>query len=490
MINTLARAIFKLFRTTPLIIWVILIVAAFLRLYRIGDFATFLGDQGRDTIIMYEIATLQHFPALGPVTSIGRMFLGPLYYYMMSPWLLLAGYSPVGPAVGVAVLATVAIWLQFHAVQDMLKDRMTATLSVALTATSWVLIEYNRFSWNPNLLAPLGFFTIWSWYKALQTKQLRYYLLTGALFSSAMQMHYLGITLVAVFAVTYLLDMARHKAPATSHLWRALCMIGAWAALLAPFLLFETIHNFPNIRSVLLLNNNENTQTANRLGEVFSTFSHVVTYTTQQPIQEGLSIVLFLCITIVAIVASLKKQPIGYLCAAFVLMILTTSLYTGAKFPHYLGTFYILFYTIAAYIIMALSRNKWVQMALITVFMGVFMYLQAPHYRFLYENPSRQVARAKNVADVIAKNTNSSSYRITALPEQYASYSYRYMLIAFYQAPIDSENKHERGDELFVVCEQECDPRSSPLWDIAFFSPEKTAGIYKADGATVYKLTR
>jgi hypothetical protein len=490
MINTLARAIFKLFRTTPLIVWVIIIIAAFLRLYRIDDFATFLGDQGRDTIIMYEIATLKHFPALGPVTSIGRMFLGPLYYYLMSPWLLIAGFNPVGPAIGVAVLATFAIWLQFHAVEDMLKDRMSAILSVAFTATSWVLIEYNRFSWNPNLLAPLGFFTIWAWYKALQTKQLRYYILAGTLFSASMQMHYLGITLAIVFAITYLFDMAIHKAQPIQHLWRMLCMVGAWAAVLAPFLLFEAIHNFPNTRSVLLLNSNENTQTANRLGEVFSTFTHVVTYTMQQPLQENVSIILFTCISIVALVATIKKQPIGYLCTAFVLMILVTSLYTGAKFPHYLGTFYILFYTIVSYIVMMVSRNKWARLALITVVMGAFMFLQAPNYRFLYENPSRQIARAKNVADVIAKNTDSSSYRITALPEQYASYSYRYMLIAYYQSPIDSENKHERGDELFVVCEQECDPRSSPLWDIAFFSPEKTAGIYHADGATVYKLTR
>jgi len=91
----------------------ILVVGAFLRLYKIDQYMTFLGDEGRDVIIVSRF--IKHFDLMlvGPGTSVGNMYLGPLYYYLMVPALFLAGFSPVGPAVQIAILgvATIAlIW--------------------------------------------------------------------------------------------------------------------------------------------------------------------------------------------------------------------------------------------------------------------------------------------------------------------------------------------------------------------------------------------
>jgi len=74
----------------------ILVVGAFLRLYKIDQYMTFLGDEGRDVIIVSRF--IKHFDLMlvGPGTSVGNMYLGPLYYYLMVPALFLAGFSPVG----------------------------------------------------------------------------------------------------------------------------------------------------------------------------------------------------------------------------------------------------------------------------------------------------------------------------------------------------------------------------------------------------------
>ena len=61
----------------------------FLRFYRFSDFATFLGDQGRDAIIIKRMLTFEHLPAIGAPTSVGQVYLGPFYYYFIAPWLLL-----------------------------------------------------------------------------------------------------------------------------------------------------------------------------------------------------------------------------------------------------------------------------------------------------------------------------------------------------------------------------------------------------------------
>lgn len=489
-LSKLQRRLHNLVSLTPPIVWIFIAAGAFLRLYRIEDFATFLADQGRDAIVMHDIITLKHFPALGPVTSIGSMFLGPLYYYMMSPWLLIFGMNPVGPAVGVAVLGILALWLQYHAVNDMFEDRMTAIVSVALAATSSTLIEYNRFSWNPNLLAPLVFFTLWAWYRGLTKKNIWYFALAGALFSASMQMHYLSVVLVFVFAITYLTSISALRAPVKTHFARFVAVVASWGAVLAPFLLFEAIHSFPNLKSALLLAQSPNTQTSSRLGEIFSTFAQVFHYSTQVTTQDYITTTLFICIAIIAVVGLIRKQPIGFVATSLVVMTVATSYYTGAKFPHYLGSFYLLLYTFIAYLLSTMFTNRTVKVLIGAVFVLLFVSLQAPNYRFLYENPSTQIARARRVSDMIALHTTSLKYRITALPEQYASFPYRYMLTAYYVTPIDTDNKDDRGDELFVICEQSCEPRKSSLWDIAFFSPEVNAGKYTVDGVTIYKLTR
>src|SRR3990167_11025306 len=86
------------------VIGLILLIGAFFRLYKISSYMTFLGDEGRDVIIVRRIFTELHPPLIGPGTSVGGMYLGPLYYYLMAIPLLIAGFSPVGPAVMVALL--------------------------------------------------------------------------------------------------------------------------------------------------------------------------------------------------------------------------------------------------------------------------------------------------------------------------------------------------------------------------------------------------
>src|SRR5438477_3677172 len=88
----------------------ILIFASFLRLYKIADYMTFLGDEGRDVLVVYNILH-GHFTLLGPTSSVGGFFLGPIYYYFMAPFLWLFGYSPVGPAVMIGLLGVVTVWL-------------------------------------------------------------------------------------------------------------------------------------------------------------------------------------------------------------------------------------------------------------------------------------------------------------------------------------------------------------------------------------------
>jgi 4-amino-4-deoxy-L-arabinose transferase-like glycosyltransferase len=57
----------------------ILLVGAAMRLYHIGGYMTFLGDEGRDAIIVRRLLVDFDPILIGPGTSIGNMYIGPLY---------------------------------------------------------------------------------------------------------------------------------------------------------------------------------------------------------------------------------------------------------------------------------------------------------------------------------------------------------------------------------------------------------------------------
>src|SRR3972149_9953213 len=96
-------------RKEAIILGLILILGALLRLYKIDQYMTFLGDEGRDAIIVRRLLVYGDPILVGPGTSIGNMYLGPLYYYLMAPALFLAGFSPVGPALQIAILGIITI---------------------------------------------------------------------------------------------------------------------------------------------------------------------------------------------------------------------------------------------------------------------------------------------------------------------------------------------------------------------------------------------
>src|SRR4051812_17758872 len=92
----------------------LILITLGLRLYRIDAYMTFLGDEGRDALMMKRILTTFDIPLLGPPTSIGNMYLGPLYYYMMAVSMAIWWLNPIAAAVMVALIGTATVGLIYY----------------------------------------------------------------------------------------------------------------------------------------------------------------------------------------------------------------------------------------------------------------------------------------------------------------------------------------------------------------------------------------
>jgi len=153
---------------------IILLIGAYLRLYKIDEYMTFLGDEGRDAIVVRRLIVDFDPILIGPRTSIGDMYLGPLYYYMMAPALALSFLSPVGPAVMIALLGIVTIFFVWWVGREWFPSAHSAKaqgrleqgrkaprsgqvsvaglIAASLYAISPTVIVLSRNSWNPNIM--------------------------------------------------------------------------------------------------------------------------------------------------------------------------------------------------------------------------------------------------------------------------------------------------------------------------------------------------
>jgi hypothetical protein len=178
----------------------LLIVVVFTtRWWRLPETIQFQGDQGRDAILVHRFLSEGDVMLLGPVTSTGNMYLGPLYYYFMAPWLLLSAYNPIGPVVGVAILSTLTVWA-IYALGPELVGRRAATLAALLAAISTVASFHARFSWNPNPAPFVSFFLLWSLVRA-RTHSLWYLVISSICVATLIQLHYVTLLVAPVVGI-------------------------------------------------------------------------------------------------------------------------------------------------------------------------------------------------------------------------------------------------------------------------------------------------
>src|SRR3990172_241851 len=187
-----------------IILGIILLVGATLRLFRIDEYMIFLADQGRDAMVVRRLLVNADPILVGPGTSVGNMYLGPIYYYLMAPALWLANYSPVGPSVMVALFGIATIFFLWYFARRLF-GAWGAGVAAFLYAVSPTVVSLSSFSWNPNIMpffALLGIFSTWKFW---QEERFGWIVVAGASMGFVLQSHYLGLLLLPTLGIFWLL---------------------------------------------------------------------------------------------------------------------------------------------------------------------------------------------------------------------------------------------------------------------------------------------
>jgi len=492
----------------------IILLAAFLRLYKINGFMEFLGDQGRDVLIAYNILH-GHLTLLGPTASVGGFFLGPIYYYFIAVFLLIFRFDPVGPAIMVALFGILCVYLIYRFGNELF-GKGAGLIAALLFAVSPLVVTYAKFSWNPNLMPITTLLLMYFLYKGVYKNNLKFLLLSGILFGICMQLHYLELFIGVVAAFYIFLGNAFF----TKLIWskKLLQIIKSYAVYFfgfiigfSPFLLFEVRHNFVNIRNIIqFIFHSPNTGSGNYLGIVSDIFFRVFArllvnfpsasdyhlYNSSLISVSQIAIILLSLVSIIALLKVKNKLVALLFFLWLVLSVLLFGFYKKSIYDYYFEFLYPVPFILLGNLFYLLFKNasKIGKTAIIFIVAILFLY-NLYFANPLFAAPNYQKDQAKKIADFVMKQAGGKPFNFALLTAHNSDYSYRFFFVTSNDSPIEilnpaqDPNRKSVTSQLLVVCESlPCSPLDNPLWEIAGFGQAKIANHWRVSVVEVYKL--
>ena len=521
----------KAFILSPNIsILVILTLASFLRLYRIQGYMTFLGDEGRDVLVVYNVLH-GDFTLLGPAASVGGFFLGPIYYYLMAPFLWIFNYNPVGPAVMVAIFGVATVYLLYRFASEFFNKRV-GLIAAFLYSVSPLAIAYSRSSWNPNLMPFFSLSSLYILYRAVKTNNWKFFLLCGFLLGICMQLHYLAFFLGAVIA-DYVLAIniiqgiyEKSFAKYFVELLKQYTLIFVGFVLgLSPFLGFEIRHGFQNIGSIyrFILKSDDTGIGLNFFSNVYDVFFRlfarlVTNFPASDQIAAGqysnialwyiLALLLGLSSLSILVYKFIKNFPyskekykknheeflkFNLLFAWLGVGVILFGFYKKPIYEYYFGFMFVLPFILAAHALDFLNLKKnLLKITSVVVFIALTV-VNLYGIPFKYE-PNRQLKQVKTIAEFVLDKTEGKPFNFALITGGNSDHAYRYFFklrnqdpVAIEPPPVDPQRKTVT-DQLLVVCEGPCQPLGSPLWEVAGFGRAEITGEWDIIVVKVYKL--
>ena len=463
----------KKFLSKNWLLILILLIAAFCRLYRISGYMEFLGDQGRDVVIVRDFLKNGNLFFIGPQTSIGNMYLGPFYYYLIAPALLLANFNPVGPAVFVALLGVATAYLIYFVTKKWF-NRRAALIAAFLYAISPIAIKYSNFSWNPNIMPLFALLFIY-----LMTE--KRYLWASLAFAMCLNSHYLALLLLPVAFIIWLKNSPR------KYIKETILAIVIFFLSLIPQFLFDLRHQGQNIKALATFftqrETTVNLKAYKSLPVIPSLFNQINTdLLAGKNINFGIALSIILFIGIIYLLLKHRNQNFLYCVLWYLVGLVGLGLYKQHIYSHYFGFLFPVVFMLMAYLLSKLPKLLTI---LLLISLTIFSLIQNP----LRWPPNSQLKTTTQIIDLILTNSNNQDFNFALLAKQNYDPPYRYVL-SEKNAPVKLL-KDQITEQLFVVCEPfqiDCQPINNPEWSVAAFGWAKIDEEWEINGIKVYKL--
>ncbi len=434
------------------ILVLILIVALVVRLDNIGPRTEFLGDQGVIATELYNSFKSGYLPSTGLMHSNG-IRTGPILFYLMAPSYFLAGNNPVGISVFMALVGVATVFLLFI-IGESLYGRVPALIAAGAYALSPLIAAQSRAIWPPAFLpffSVVGLFgLVW-----MRQKQNPAWLVVVSAAGAVMSQMYIPalptVVFLGVTGLLLLLSMGKRHSGKTLLFWfmvSAACFFVIWV----PFLIYESAHEFEDIRMFLLTTFFSNAPSGSlgstfgdRVGLIRSVFEKLLPI--GQPQLVGIIGGLF---TVVAFVfGGFWGRLLVFWYAVSTIPIL---LFAGPTFEHYVAMLLPLPFFLLGFLLKQLSIFP-KYMTVLVVCILLLLQISTGSKVQTYND----LTRTESLVDEMVAQSKGQDFSFTPLSSRsFSDYHYRYFFLRKGIAPqVVYEDYYP---VLFLICEESACP--------------------------------
>src|SRR3989338_1857396 len=143
----------------------ILLIGAFLRLYKLPQLMPFIADQGWFYISARDMLMGGGIPLVGITSSHTWLHQGAMWTYILAVILKLFNYNPVAPAVFTALLGVITVFVVYKLGKELFSERV-GLISAFLFATAPIIIADARMAYHTSsipLITALLILSVYRW---------------------------------------------------------------------------------------------------------------------------------------------------------------------------------------------------------------------------------------------------------------------------------------------------------------------------------------
>lgn len=233
---------------SKIILLIIILLGLFFRIYKLEIFYPWGHDQDLFAWIAKDIVVDHHFRLIGQETSITGIFIGPIFYYLMSLSFAIFNMNPLSAAV-VATIVSLFTILSIYWVFSRFFGTYVGLIGSFLYAISPGTVFLDRWvvPTQPTML-----WTIWFLYVLLSTLSGNFKILIplSILIGLIWHIHIAFIPLLALLPVAFWLS-GRKVPDLKFDLNSLLVSLLILAVLTAPFFAFELRHGLQQVKSII-----------------------------------------------------------------------------------------------------------------------------------------------------------------------------------------------------------------------------------------------
>ena len=203
----------------------------------------------RDLNVVYDFLANGKWPLLGPSASIGEFYFGAIYYYILTPFVYLFSYRPVGAVVSSTIFSLLSLIVFYKLLRLWFGRKDLALIGIILAAVSVYDIQNAYYISNPNLLP----FFVLSFFYALtkilsQPAHWLWYVVLGLVLGVATQLHATALVIlppVLLIAIIWRREfLIKTKIPLT---------VVAAAVTYVPYIIYESANHFHNLKRIIVV---------------------------------------------------------------------------------------------------------------------------------------------------------------------------------------------------------------------------------------------